>query len=492
MMNNLQKHWHNFLKHLGTTDNSYELQMRTNYEFKKILLLVTCYLLLATYSFAQPSPKKTRILFVFDDSFSMFGDWQSGKKIDVAKSLMSDFLDSLNKSSSPDVEIALRCYGHQFTLWPGPVNCEDSKLEVPFGTIPSNVPKMKKVLSALTPTGTTPIAYSLGRSAYDFPDVQARNVIILITDGIEECNGDPCAVSLELQKKGIVIKPFVIGIGLNVNFADVFKCVGKYYDASSEAGFKNILNIVIAQALNNTTAEVDLLDINKKPTETDVAITFYDEFSGAIRYDFMHTLDINGNPDTLFIDPVGTYKMVVHTIPEVEKKGIKIIPGKHNKIHADTPQGYLYLKVGDNVSAYGKLPCIVRKSGDLKTLHVQNFNAYDKYIIGKYDLEVLSWPRLKFNNVSIEQSKTTTIEIPQAGTLYVYKPGPGPSSIYLESKNELIWVCNLNTNAIQETVILQPGKYRIVYRPLSAKETVYSIEKKFNIDSNGTTQVKLF
>ncbi|MBI4929782.1 MAG: VWA domain-containing protein [Bacteroidetes bacterium] len=432
------------------------------------------------------------MLFVFDDSFSMFGDWQSGKKIEIAKKLMSEFLDSLMKSSSPDIEIALRVYGHQFSLWPGPVNCEDTKLEVPFAIIPTNIPKMKKVINSLTPTGTTPIAYSLGRSAYDFPDNKARNVIILITDGIEECNGDPCAVSLELQKKGVIIKPFVIGIGLDMNFADAFKCIGKFYDASSETGFKNILSMVVAQALNNTTAEVDLLDINKKPAETDVAITFYDEFSGAIRYNFMHTLNNIGNPDTIFIDPIGTYKMVVHTIPEVVKTGIKITPGKHNKILIDAPQGYLYLKVGDNVSTYGKLECIVRKNGEMKTLHIQNFNAYDKYIIGKYDLEVLSLPRIKFNNVEINQSKTTTIEIPQAGSVGIYKPGPGPSSVYLEDKNELVWVCNLNTNAMQEALVLQPGKYRIVYRPLSAKETVYSIEKKFNVESGGSTQVKLY
>ena len=442
--------------------------------------------------FSQPLAQKTRILFVFDDSFSMFGDWQSGKKIEIAKKLMGEFLDSLNKNNLPDVEIALRCYGHQFSLWPGPVNCEDSKLEVPFGVISSNVPKMKKVINALTPTGTTPIAYSLGRSAFDFPDEKGvRNVIILITDGIEECNGDPCAVSLELQKKGIIIKPFVIGIGLDVNFADAFKCIGKFYDASSEAGFRNILNIVVAQALNNTTAEVDLLDSNKKPTETDVAVTFYDDFSGAIKYNFMHTLNIKGIPDTIFIEPIGTYRMVVHTIPEVSKRGIKITPGKHNIIPIDAPQGYLYLKVGDNnTSAYGKLQCIVRKKGDLQTLHVLNFNAYDKFIVGKYDLEVLSLPRIKFNNVEVSQSKTTTIEIPQAGSAYIYKPAPGPASIYLENKNELEWVCNLNANAMQESIVLQPGKYRVVYRPLTAKETVYSLEKKFSIDSNKITEVK--
>jgi Ca-activated chloride channel family protein len=476
--------------------------MRTNYELRNkkhyfwyivfAFLFTNCLLPIANCA-AQPLPQKTRLLFVFDDSFSMFGDWQSGKKIEIAKKLMSEFLDSLMTSSSPDLEIALRCYGHQSSLWPGPVNCEDTKLEVPFAQVPVSAPKMKKVINGLTPTGTTPIAYSLGRSAYDFPDdKKARNIIILITDGIEECNGDPCAVSLELQKKGVIIKPFVIGIGLDVTFADAFKCIGKFYDASSEAGFRNILNVVVAQALNNTTAEVDLLDITKKPTETDVAVTFYDEYSGAIRYNFMHTLNVKGNPDTIFIDPIGTYRMVVHTIPEVVKTGIKVTPGKHNIIPADCPQGYLYLKVGNtNTTPYGKLECIIRKKGEMHTLHVMNFNSYDKFIVGKYDIEILTLPRIKFNNVEISQSKTNTIEIPPAGNVAIYKPAVGPSSIYLEEKNELIWVCNLNTNAVNEGLVLQPGNYRIVYRPLAAKETVYSLEKKFTVPPGGSVQVKL-
>ena len=456
-----------------------------------ILFFLTCNLKLVI---CQPPPQKTRLLFVFDDSFSMFGEWQSGKKIEVAKKLMSEFLDSLMNNTSSDIELALRVYGHQFSLWPGPVNCEDTKLEVPFGTIFQNIPKMKKVINSLTPTGTTPIAYSLGRCAYDFPpDKNSRNIIILITDGIEECKGDPCAVSLELQKKGVIIKPFVIGIGLDMNFADSFKCIGKFYDASSENGFKNILNMVVAQALNNTTVQVNLLNIHKKPVETDVALTFYDEFSGVIRYNFMHTLNTLNNPDTIFIDPIGTYKMVVHTIPEVLKTGIKITPGKHNTITVDVPQGYLHLKVGENnTSTYGKLECVIRKKGEMQTLHVLNFNSYDKFIVGKYDLEILTLPRIKFNSVELNQSKTTTIEIPQAGNIAIYKPAPGPSSIYLENQNELVWVCNLNTNAMQEALVLQPGKYRIVYRPLAAKETFHSIEKKFTIQSAETTQVKLY
>lgn len=450
-----------------------------------IFFLANCLLPIAN-CFSQTTT--TRLLFVFDDSFSMQGKWQTGNKIDVAKRLFSEFLDSLK--DAPNLEVALRIYGHQFNLQPKR-NCEDTKLEVSFGTVKKNTPKMKSKINALVPTGTTPIAYTLGQCADDFPSAKGRNIIILITDGIEECDGDPCAVSLALQKKGIILKPFVIGIGLDVAFADAFKCIGKYYDATTELGFKNILNIVISQALNNTTAQVNLLDQIGKPSETDVNMTFYDEFSGAIRYNYMHTMNNRGVPDTLVIDPIGTYNLVVHTLPPVEKKDITLIPGKHNIIALDAPQGFLYLKV-NGLNNYKVLKCIVRKKGETKTLHVQDFLETEKYIIGEYDLEILTLPRINLNNVNIAQSSTTTIEIPEAGSASIQKPSQGPGSIYVEEKGKMIWVCNLEEKLNQENITLQPGNYRVEFRSSNSKESIYTVERQFKIESGASTQVKLY
>lgn len=454
------------------------------------LRIILTSLLLITFggiSFAQQKKQTSRILFVFDDSFSMFGMWQSGQKIDIAKKLLVNFIDSLK--DTPDLEIALRSFGAHSPLQPKR-DCEDSRLEVPFASVKENAPKFKAVLKPMFPTGTTPIAHSLGKCAEDFPNKPGRNIIILITDGIEECGGDPCAVSFALQKKGIILKPFVIGIGLGKIFGEQMGCIGKYFDAGSEENFKNILNIVVSQALNNTTAQVNLLDQGGKPTETDVNMTFYDQYTGAIKYNYIHTLNYKGNPDTIVIDPIGTYRMVVHTIPPVEKSNITLTPGKHNTIAVDAPQGFLQLKVASN--NYKVLPCIVRKKGEMKTLNVQYFNEKEQYITGEYDLEILTTPRILMPNVNITQSSTTTLEIPESGAIYVIKPAPGPGSIYLEEGNKLTWVLNLDENLVQENFILQPGKYRVEYRQVNLKEAIYSVEKRFVVTSAQTTQVKLY
>lgn len=431
----------------------------------------------------KAAPKQvTRILLLYDDSQSMIAKWETGTKYDVAKRLVSTILDSLKHT--PDLELALRVFGH--TKHFPPQDCDDTRLEVPFAK--DNGDKIKKKLNEIKPSGTTPIAKSLEECAKDFSFGNYRNIIILITDGIEECNGDPCAVSQALQKKGIVLKPFIIGLGINKDFVKQFECVGNYYDAQNEEQFHTALNVVISQALNNTTCQVDLLDINERPTETNVPMTFYEKNSGTIKYNFVHTLNGKGNPDTLHIDPLGTYKIVVHTIPPVSKDDIKLTPGKHTIIGIDAPQGDLFLKY-EGSSEYKNLKCIVRLKNDMKTLNVQDFNTKERYIVGDYDLEVLCLPRMMINDVSITQSHTTTVQIPNPGIASMLMSNPGFGSILVEDKNELKWVTNLDEVQTRQTYVLQPGNYRVVFRPKNSVEAEYTIEKSFKVASGASATV---
>ena len=100
-------------------------------------------------------PVVTRILFLLDCSGSMLNKWNNEYRMDAAKRILGDIVDSLKLAKN--VEIALRVYGHQFdgTL----KNCTDSKLEVPFAK--GNHDALKIKLNQLKPRGTTPIAYSL-------------------------------------------------------------------------------------------------------------------------------------------------------------------------------------------------------------------------------------------------------------------------------------------------------------------------------------------
>ncbi len=456
-----------------------------NFGLKKYTLVL---FLILNSTFLILNSQTNRILFIFDDSYSMYAPWNSNIKIEVAKQVMSKFLDSLK--NLPDLELGLRCYGHTTFIKPER-NCKDTKLEVPFETASSSAPKIKQRINKLEPLGTTPIAYSLKECVNDFtPCSNCRNLVILITDGIEECEGNPCEVSVAMQKKGIFLRPFVIGVGLDVKFADVFGCMGKFYDVSNEANFGDILKLVLTEALSQTTVQVDLLDIYKKPVETDVNMTFYDANSKVVKYNYLHTINAKGNPDTLVLDPDIKYNLTVHTIPPVEKNNITITRGKHNTIPVDAPQGFLKMDLEGPISKYYPTT-IVRKAGEMKTLNVQEFGKTEKYIVGKYDLEILTLPRIKMTDVEIKQSATNAIKIPTSGNVYVNKLASGYGSIYEDDGKKVTWVCNLNTNLQTEIIYLQPGKYKLEFRYDGVKETLKTVERNFTVTSGSTTNVKL-
>lgn len=428
----------------------------------------------------------TRVLFVFDASRSMINTHGPLTRMEGAKKLFYKFVDSL--SHYKNMQFALRMYGHTVKYPPG--DCNDSKLIVPFSK--GNLALIKQKVSEATPTGITPIEHSLTEAANDFPDKNAVNMIIIITDGIEECGGDPCKARQKLVEKGIVFKPFIIGIGLTPEQIKTFECVGTYYDYDNTNTFSNISDIIIKQKLNKTSAQVNLLDVNSKPNETNVNMTFYDVKKNQYIYNFIHTLNYANNPDTLYIDDYPTYKVVAHTIPPVESKEVKLTVGKHTIIPIDAPQGYLQITRNIGVYNYNeKVKCVVRKKGDMQTLNVQQLNTTEKYIVGSYDLEILTLPRTYIYANEIEQSKTKTLDIQSGGMLTVKSLEGGDGCILLEKNNKVEWVCNLSTGT-QQVFYLQPGNYRIEWRSKSLRGSIYTIEKKFSIRSDQETNIELY
>jgi len=458
---------------------------------RRTLLISVFISIVSGYAFSQEheplAPKQlTRILFVFDASQSMAGTWESDTKIDIARQILIDLVDSLQQISN--IQMALRVYGHQSPV--PPQDCNDTKLEVPFS--PNSAPRIRQRLRFITPKGTTPIANSLAMSVNDFPPCDnCRNIIILITDGIEACEGDPCEVSQELQKKGIILKPFVIGIGIDPGFRETFDCVGYYYNTRQEKTFRQTLGFVINQVLNSTSAQVNLLDENNEPTETNVNMTFYDRFSNRIVYNYIHTMDSRGNPDTLEIDHLINYRIKVHTLPPVEVDSIQLTPGKHTIIPIDAPQGFFVVKT-ENEKHYTNLPFIVRKHGEMKTLNHQRVEQIEKYLVGKYDIEIPIIPPLLIDDIEILQSHTTTIIIPEPGTLMLSAYAQGYGSLYLLKGNDQEWVYNINPALRQQNILLQPGNYRLVFRPVKSNKTIYTIIREFNIESGELSKVNIF
>lgn len=430
---------------------------------------------------------KTRILFVLDASGSMTNTWGNGNRFRASKSIISGLVDSLQKI--PNLEMGLRVFGSMSPL--NANDCKDTKLEAPIRA--NNAATIKLKLNNLKANGITPIAYALEQSANDFvySGEGYRNILILITDGIESCDGNACEISKKLQAKGIFLQPFIIGLGLTKEAALTFECVGRYDDAQDEIGFKKSLKSVMNTVLNSSTSQINLLDESGKPTESNVPISLYDKNAGILRYSFIHTLNARGNPDTLQLDPVNVYDMIVHTTPPVYKNDIQVLPNKHSVINVNAAQGDLIIQT-EGLSTYKELSSILKNNNTDEIIDKLEINQKRKYLTGSYDIEILTLPRISISGLKIKQSETTTIKIPAPGLLTILNTNAVPvyGSIYVERGQDLEFVCEINGNTVTETITLQPGTYHLVYKNKGSKKTMSTRSERFQISSGSSYSIR--
>ena len=153
---------------------------------------------------------KPRIEIILDASGSMREQKRKidGQlKIEVAKEVLAQIIKSLSEST----EVAFRVYGHRIREG-RPGDCEDTELLFPFGQLDRE--RLLEQVRRTQALGTTPLAFSLEQAAKDFPEDGRGKVIILITDGKEECGADPAATVAELVQRGLDIRVNVVGFGL--------------------------------------------------------------------------------------------------------------------------------------------------------------------------------------------------------------------------------------------------------------------------------------
>ncbi len=142
---------------------------------------------------------------VVDASNSMWGQINGRSKMEIAKESLEQTLDLL-----PDeLDVALRVYGHQHKRELR--KCDDSQLLVSFDS--KDRDGIRKAIADVRPRGQTPLGYSLEQVAADFGDFDGERAVVLLTDGVESCGGDPVAAARRLHDRSRV-KVHVISFGL--------------------------------------------------------------------------------------------------------------------------------------------------------------------------------------------------------------------------------------------------------------------------------------
>lgn len=217
-----------------------------------------------------------------------------------------------------------------------------------------------------------------------------------------------------------------------------------------------------------------------------------DRTSGKVLYNYVHTINHRGVPDTLTLDHLITYRLKVNTLPPVFVDSIKLSVGNHSIIAVDAPQGSLVVDTKYGDYSYRDEKFVVRKAGEQQTLTVLKFGETEKFIVGSYDIEIFTIPRIHLKNVEIEQSTKTTIEVPRPGILTLIMASHGYGSLYQRGNEGEKWVYNLDTDSRKQSLLLQPGKYRVVFRAANVKQSIYTISKTFEIESGDSQVIQLY
>ena len=139
-------------------------------------------------------------LLIFDASYSMLRQIENGvSRFQLARQSINDTLDVFPDNAL----VALRLYGSNTPAQR--MDCSDTVLKVPFAPAATNRGVIKTVLAGTHARGVTPIAFALKQAAEDFPSTAPERIIVLLSDGGEDCGGDPCAVAADLHMQGFVI-----------------------------------------------------------------------------------------------------------------------------------------------------------------------------------------------------------------------------------------------------------------------------------------------
>lgn len=157
----------------------------------------------------------------------------------------AEVLSDLIRDLPDDSVVGLTAYGHRRKG-----DCGDVEELVPLGVIDKD--RLIKTVHGLKPKGKTPITLSVRMAAEKIRHLEEETTIILVSDGEETCEGDPCALVRELKEAGIHFVMHVIGFDVTEKEHVQLQCMadaggGRYYTANSAHEFQTAAREVVRE-----------------------------------------------------------------------------------------------------------------------------------------------------------------------------------------------------------------------------------------------------
>ena len=229
--------------------------------------LAVALLSVGAFSNAALAQNQEDVMVVFDGSNSMWGQIDGTAKIDIARNVMSNLLGEWTE----DRQVGLMAYGHRRRG-----DCSD--IETLINPARGTSGDILARINGITPTGKTPLTDAVEQAARQLSYTDRPATVILISDGLESCDRDACAMARTLEKSGVGFTAHVVGFGL-AGDADAasLACIaeetgGRYISASNATELGNALSAV-GTAVAETAAAAPEPEPKPKPIWPDVALT---------------------------------------------------------------------------------------------------------------------------------------------------------------------------------------------------------------------------
>jgi len=150
------------------------------------LLIVACL-------FALPAAAAQRAIIVLDASGSMWAQIDGKSRIEIARDTLGQVLAGV----PAELELGFMAYGHRTKG-----DCTDIEMlvEPEAGT----ADRIVGAAMSLNPRGKTPLSEAVRQAAEQLHFTEDKATVVLITDGIETCNADPCALRLSSRRRASI------------------------------------------------------------------------------------------------------------------------------------------------------------------------------------------------------------------------------------------------------------------------------------------------
>ncbi len=166
----------------------------------KLTLLAAATVLTAAGPVLAETPATGSAMLVLDASGSMWGQIDGRTKIALARDAVDALLTDWDAGSS----LGLMAYGHRRKG-----DCADIEvLREPTGF---DAAQLRTRVAGLSPKGMTPISAAVRQAAERLRFAERKATVILVSDGEETCNADPCALGRELAAAGVDFTAHVVG-----------------------------------------------------------------------------------------------------------------------------------------------------------------------------------------------------------------------------------------------------------------------------------------